>query len=172
MVLCCQCGIGHADDAAESLVRAFRSICYVNVPYLHRVEDSVKEFDSKEWPELYRRSGHEGGKAWQVFNGAAVPITVMTYNSVLNGTAVSVCSVVNPDAEVATTTEALNSSFGYKNELGTQTSGDFKYTYWYGNLQGRSVLIRLGVKTTGDDPAVGIILSAMANPNGNKLLGP
>jgi hypothetical protein len=164
-----------SDDAraAESLIKAFISICVETVPNLDRVEDSARRVGWKEaklsdaLPPLFR-----GAKSttWLVEGAAEVPFDLSISLFIEGQQTTSACSLSNPEAPLAPIKSALTKQSDFGKEIRVYDDATQKTTYWQKHNGDVDIYISLIDGSPVNEP--GIIMNAIViqNPSLVNLL--
>jgi hypothetical protein len=166
---------GHADEsddarAAESLIKAFISICVEAVPNLDRVQDSAKRFGWKEaklsdaLPPLFRGAQ---SKTWLVEGAAEVPFDLSISLLIEGQQTTSACSLSNPEAPLAPIKSALTNQSDFGKEIRVYNDAAQKTTYWQKHNGAVDIYISLIDGSPVNEP--GIILNAIVIQNPSLL---
>jgi hypothetical protein len=145
--------------AAESLTKAFLSLCVQMMPNLDRVEGSAKR---PGWKEV---TGLEGTvvapadpntkfKTWLVEGAADVPFLLSVSHAREGESTISICSFANPSAPPTPIYTALRSLLRLEQPSRVETEGGRKFAYWRTQFAGYEIILSLADNSPVNEPGV------------------
>lgn len=160
-----------ADEAsitreADSLVKAFISMCVQTMPNVDRIETSAKALGWKEMDQtaaamLAPPSPTAKWKAWLLSKERDVPFALAISQDTAQGKIISVCTVVNPYIPSAPVRSALIKMLLLGQPLKTEIDGGQQYTYWSTKFMDKDISISFIDTTPMEETGVNIAVTSM-----------